>query len=277
MTFPAVYRLGKFAEKQEVEEPRAEMTDISSDVSFAAMSGQVEWRAPDDPDGWKLCKLGTKLPDGAHVRTLEDSSAVLGFSDMSTFILKPETEIVITAPPDAPGKIRLMTGRIWSNVQKILRDGTVEVDMNQAVCGIKGTTFYASELDGVSEVRVEEGVVAFRSKITGETMDIRAAESGSVAADGQIQKNNFDPDNEAQLWEKEMNQPVDFSLADALPDPDAPVAAQSAPVSGAAVAPALSGEMRIVDSNLPSLYILAGVAVLLVVIVVVFVLKKRKR
>jgi len=70
-----------------------------------------------------------------HVKTDEDSTAIIAFADLSTFLLKPESEIVVSNPPHHDSKIGLVLGNIWTNVKKMAKDGTMEVDMSQAVAG----------------------------------------------------------------------------------------------------------------------------------------------
>lgn len=231
--YAAAYQMGKFPEEISAETPKELVEQKDSGARFSGMTGQVEWRADDDPDGWKLCKMGDKLPIFAHIRTLEDSSAILSFSDMSTYVLKEGSEVVIDTPPEKESKIKLVAGNIWVNVKKMITDGSMEIEMNQAVAGIKGTTFIASETDGVSKIKVVEGTISFKSKAGGEALDIKGGESAATQNDGTILKTNFNLDEEEKSWDNVIK--ADFAQMSIVPDPDAP--AKSVSKSTASAAP----------------------------------------
>jgi len=205
-----VWRLSEYGTPDTSVDSSAPDTSVDSGARFSGMTGQVEWRADDDPDGWKLCKPGDKLPVYAHVRTQEGSSAILSFSDMSTFVLKPESEVVIDAPPGEESKIKLVAGNILVNFKKMIKDGSMSVEMNQAVCGIKGTTFTASEVNGVSEIKLIEGEISIKALNGNETIDIIGGETAKVDSSGKIVKGNFDILAEQNTWDSAEQ--IDFAL-----------------------------------------------------------------
>ena len=87
---------------------------------------------------WKPCKLETKIPYGALIRASEESSAIISCGDMSTFVLKPDTTIYINLPPTKRSKLRDLGDKMWKNIKKMVEEGSMEEEMNQAVAGIKG-------------------------------------------------------------------------------------------------------------------------------------------
>ncbi len=196
-----VWRLSEYGVTETTETPDDDKVQVDSGARFSGMTGQVEWRADDDPDGWKLCKPGTILPVFAHIRTQENSSAILSFSDMSTFVLKPDSEVVIDSPPEKESKIKLVAGNIWVNLKKMVNDGSMSVEMNQAVAGIKGTTFVASETDGVSGIKVIEGKIEVQALNGGESVEIIGGEMANVDISGKIIKDNFDILEEQNTWD----------------------------------------------------------------------------
>jgi hypothetical protein len=80
------------------------------------LSGEVEARPSDDEEGWQVAKLDMVLYVGDHVKTGEKSSAIIGFMDMSTFVMKPETEIII--PSAYENVIKLLVGDSWGKSKK---------------------------------------------------------------------------------------------------------------------------------------------------------------
>jgi len=119
-----------------------------------------------------------------HIRTQEDSSAVISFADMSTFVLKPESEVVVATPPQKDSKLKLVGGNIWANIKHMMKEGSLEIEMNQAAASIKGTTFVASEKDGVSTLQVIEGSVEFTSKATKQKTTVNGGLSVAATKSG---------------------------------------------------------------------------------------------
>lgn len=166
------------------------------------MTGQVEWRADDDPDGWKLCKMGEKLPVYAHIRTQEDSKAIIEFSDLSIFVLNADSEIVVDTPPGEESKIELVAGNVWANVKKMVKNGSMSVEMNQAVCGIKGTTFVVEDRNGISFLKVIEGEVQFTARIDGKMVVVDGGNMISADQKGLGTLAKFDTAKETATWDR---------------------------------------------------------------------------
>ena len=174
-------------------------------MRFSGMTGQVEYllpgKDPTDEDNWKLAKLNDAyFPPGTHVRTQEDSSAILSFADMSTFVLKPESEVILATPPGKDSKIKMVAGNIWVNVKKMVLEGSMEIEMNQAVAGIKGTTLVLSDDGKTSTLKVIEGKVSFTSKSNGEKVNVVTGSMVSSSSTGLGNIETFDVVKETADW-----------------------------------------------------------------------------
>jgi len=183
--------------------------NVDSGTRFSGITGVVEMRLPwECKRCWHAVKQGTIIPVGAHIRTEDDSACVLSFPDLSTFVLKDNAEIIIDAPPSKDTKVELLKGSLWSNVKEIFKTGSMEIEMNQAVAGIKGTTFALSDDGQTSTIKVIEGVVSFKSKATGESKDVSADQMLSADAQGLSALTDFDATAETAEWDK-INQNID--------------------------------------------------------------------
>jgi hypothetical protein len=91
-------------------------------------------------------------------------------------------------------------GNIWVNVKKMIKDGTMEVHMSQAVAGIKGTIFTCSETGNSSEVKVLEGTVAMKHKVTGKEQLVRAGHAVVATGQGLGETIPFDVPGEKSTW-----------------------------------------------------------------------------
>ena len=121
---------------------------------------------------------------------------------MTTFVMKPESEIILDTPPEKDSKIKLISGNIWENVKKMLKDGSMEVEMSQAICGARGTIFVSEETGTLSTLKVIEGQMKFTHKITGESITVNAGKMAVADASGISELKNFDIATEKSLWEK---------------------------------------------------------------------------
>lgn len=194
-----------FESEEDVPEeydPNAPLED--SGIKINHRDGQLEIACPPDLDAWDVLKEGRTIYTHCHIKTGEDSTVQLDFPDMTSFKMRPETEIVITEPA-AQSKIGLLMGNIWVNVKKMVKDGTMEVHGSQAVAGIKGTTFIMEETGGRTTLKVIEGTVSYASKTTDDTLDIAAGESVVATQKGLGEKSQFDIASEEEKWEPKSN------------------------------------------------------------------------
>jgi hypothetical protein len=194
----------EWVEQQEEVAEEPEESGRDSGARASDLSGQVEIACPPDLEAWDVMKMGRVIYVNCHIKTGEDSKAVISFSDMTTFVVKPESEIVIDTPPEKDSKMKLLAGNIWANVKKMVKDGTMEVHMGQAVAGIKGTTFVLEESGGKSTLKVIEGAVAFKSKTTNDEKTVKSAEMLTATNTGLGEIKTFDVASENERWAGEV-------------------------------------------------------------------------
>jgi len=177
---------------------------VDTRVRFSDLWGQVEISCPPDVEGsWDVAKLGMVIYAECHIKTGEDSGVILSFPDMTTFTLKPESEIVVPAPEGPESTLSLLAGDIWANVKSMVKNGTMKVRMSQAVAGIKGTTFVLTETGTKSTISVIEGEVDFESTATGKSVSVGEGESVSATSAGLSEKTLFDVEAEMAEWSEE--------------------------------------------------------------------------
>lgn len=189
-----------------------------SGARFSDLSGQVEILIPSgydkngepvyDHEDWNFAKLDMELPYGTQIRTAERSSAKLSFGDMSTFVQKEDTTIILgKATGDADNQLELLGGELWFNIKETIKKGSLRFDGSQATTGIKGTVFTLEEKNNTTIVRVIAGSVEFKSKSSGETQTVNAGETVTATAQGLSQKSNFDQEAEVKKWEQYIEKP----------------------------------------------------------------------
>lgn len=186
---------------------QTEETPQPSIVRFGDLWGEVNVRPNDeDDDAYIFAELSTPLHHNDRIKTWTRSGAILSFSDMSSFIMKEDTIIVLDIANEHESKIKLVAGNVWTNLKKLWSDGSMEIEMGQAVCGIKATTLIIEETGNVSTLKVLEGEVEFTSKATGEVEYIGGGQMISADKDGLGEIEPFDIEEEMKGWHETAQQ-----------------------------------------------------------------------
>lgn len=187
-----------------------------SGVRFSDIAGEVEILLPtsyddngepifEDEEGWNHAQLDMALPYGAKLRLKEKSRIILTVPGSEPYELKTlENDDAIIILPTKQKKesiFKLMGGQLYNNVKKILKDGSMDIELGQAVAGIKGTTFILEETGNESKLAVLRGEVEFRSKTTGDKAIITGGERITASKKGLTAKETFDANTEQKKWE----------------------------------------------------------------------------
>ncbi|MHB0856161.1 MAG: FecR domain-containing protein [Anaerolineae bacterium] len=168
-------------------------------VRFGDLHGEVNVkRYGEDDDSYVFCDLNTPLQHGDVIKVLPKSGAILSFSDMTSVVLKEDTVVVLDIANEEETLVGVLAGRIWVNLKRMAEDGSMEVEMSQAVAGIKGTIISASVTEDGNEIYVFTSSATVTSKTTGETITLEPGQMALVDKSGEIQLNDFDIEVEAE-------------------------------------------------------------------------------
>ena len=164
-----------------------------SKIRFNDMYGEVSYRCEsDEDDGYEYAEFDTHIYEETRIRTKDESGAILGLEDMSTFVIKPNSIIVIRSEEDKTTKLEMLRGRIWGNIQKMIEGKTWGFEMSQCVSGIKGTVFALEETGTESRAWLFTSKMDVTSKRTGETISLEPGQMARVGTDGIIHVEEFD-------------------------------------------------------------------------------------
>ncbi|MEW6712884.1 MAG: FecR family protein, partial [Candidatus Riflebacteria bacterium] len=149
-----------------------------SGVRFSDLSGEVLVRPDEDRLAWEFAEMEMILNVMDHIQTKKDASAILSLTDMTTFVMKPESEIILNTESEKENKIELLAGKVWVNVKKMVKDGTMNVEMSQAVAGIKGTNITCSSNQDGSENRIQvlRGIASIMIRESKEQIELTEGE-----------------------------------------------------------------------------------------------------
>jgi len=167
-------------------------------VRFADLHGEVNVKRYDeDDDCYVFCDLNTPLQHGDVIKVLPGSGAILSFSDMTSVVLKEDTVVVLDIANEKETLVGVLAGNIWVNFKSMVKDGSMEVEMAQAVAGIKGTIISTCVSDEGEEVYLFTSSATVTSKTTGKTINLEPGQKALVDESGEILVSDFDIEEEA--------------------------------------------------------------------------------
>ena len=138
-----------------------------SHIRFNDFYGEVKIR-PNcaEDDSYEFVDLDTEIYECDRIKTEEESSAILGLWDMSTYVIKPESILVIYTEDDNTSRIELIAGAFWGNWKKMMQGKSIKCEMSQGVSGISGTIVGYEETGTESKMWLFAGKANFTNKKT---------------------------------------------------------------------------------------------------------------
>lgn len=186
--------------------PMGKCHQKDSKIRFNDWYGEVKIRCNfEEDDSYEFVDYETVIYEDDRIKTEEESGAILGLEDMSTYVVKPETTLIIHTEEDKTTKLEMLMGSMWSNIKKIAAGKSLEIEMSQCVCGINGTIFGVEERGGVSKVWLFAGKVTITSKRTRKKQVLNPGETSSVSRNGEIVVNNFNIEQMAKKFGIKMS------------------------------------------------------------------------
>ena len=172
---------------------------IDSHIRFNDFYGEVKMR-PNwlDDDSYEFVDLDSPIYECYRIKTEEDSGAILGLEDMSTYVIKPESILIIRTEEDNTSRFEMIVGVLWGQIKKMATGKSVKCEMSQCVAGISGTIVAFEEKNGVSKVTLFAGKVDVTSKKTKKKTVLKPGETSSVGKDGKIVVKKFNIEQEAK-------------------------------------------------------------------------------
>ena len=183
-----------------------EANDSTSIVKIGDLSGEV-WILPagaQDMDECIFAELDTPLHHGDIIITTGHGGVTLSFSDMSSLEMKPGAIAQLDIKSERKSKIGLVAGTAWVNLKKMVTGGSMEVEMSQGVCGIKGTVLAASVTDAGDEVYLFTSSADVTSKENGETVTLKPGQKALINPAGDMQVDEFDIAEQAKAFDIPM-------------------------------------------------------------------------
>ena len=174
---------------------------IDSHIRFNDFYGEVKMRPNwKEDDSYEFVDIDSPIYECYRIKTEEDSGAILGLWDMSTYVMKPETTLIIRTEEDNTTRFELIVGTLWGQIKKMATGKSVECEMSQCVSGISGTIVAWEEKNGVSSVYLFAGKVDVTSKKTKKKQVLQPGQTSSVGKDGKIVVKKFNIEQGAKKF-----------------------------------------------------------------------------
>jgi hypothetical protein len=151
-------------------------------LSLGEVSGSLDLQELGQ-GSWNPASAGDMLETGAKLKTSENAGGSFTFGG-TRFDLNADTLVVVLSSAGDGRRLQLVHGRFSARVENLSEGETLTIEMSQAVATVKGTVFTLDESDNESLLSVQEGVVTFVSKTTGETLNLSEGQSAMATSAG---------------------------------------------------------------------------------------------
>lgn len=120
-----------------IKDDKGKYQFIDSHIRFNDLWGEVSYRPNwDEDDAYEFADIDVVLYECYRIRTREESGAILGLEDMSTYVIKEESILVIKTEDGNISKLDMLVGSMWGNIKKMAAGKSLECEMSQCVAGI---------------------------------------------------------------------------------------------------------------------------------------------
>ncbi|MFZ6015284.1 MAG: hypothetical protein ACOYUZ_02915 [Patescibacteria group bacterium] len=175
---------------------------------FADYNGEV-WVEDNDGEAYSAqdfaAENGRQISSGMTVKTGLNSYAVIVLNNQGArLVVGPNSQVAMKRPELGffDTKLGMLIFKAGKNIEKIIKTGEMNVTMNQAVAGRKGTVAVFIEEPGISTIKVLEGEMYMTANAGGETKDIRAGSMLSADKSGLGDLKPVNIEEELKEWEK---------------------------------------------------------------------------
>ena len=146
--------------------------EVDSKIRFNDLYGEVSYRCCfEDDDALEYAELDAVIYENDLIVTKEESGAILGLEDMNTFVIGPESRLIIRTTydsrPNIVQKLEILGGTMLSNLKKMVEGKNLEIEMSQCCPGMNGTIAAFEETGKESRVYLLVGKASVKNKKTG--------------------------------------------------------------------------------------------------------------
>lgn len=170
-------------------------------VRFRDLTGDVAVRPDDeDDDAYENAEFDTILHYRDRIKTEEDSEAVLGLVNKTSFIIKEKSILVLPEYEGEVSSVKMIAGVIWVNMKKMWKNGEINCDGTQAVAGIRGTIMAMEETGSETRIWLFAGKAEMCAKKTRKKATLLAGQMSITNAKGEVTVKKFNIEQGAKKF-----------------------------------------------------------------------------
>lgn len=174
---------------------------IDSRIRFNDFYGEVKKRCNfEEDDSYEFVDLDDVVYENDRIKTEEESGAILGLEDMSTYVIKPKSVLIIHSEEGNESKLEMLIGSMWTNIKKVAAGKSIGFEMSHCVCGINGTIVAFEETGGKSDIYLFAGSVTVTSKKGTDKVNLQPGQTSSVGSNGKVAVKEFDIEKGAKKF-----------------------------------------------------------------------------
>ena len=174
---------------------------IDSRIRFNDFYGEVKKRCNfEEDDSYEFVDLDDVVYENDRIKTEEESGAILGLEDMSTYVIKPKSVLIIHSEEENESKLEMLIGRMWTNIKKVAAGKSIGFEMSHCVCGINGTIVAFEETGGKSDIYLFAGSVTVTNKKGTDKVNLQPGQTSSVGSNGKVAVKEFDIEKGAKKF-----------------------------------------------------------------------------
>jgi hypothetical protein len=186
--------------------PRGKCHQKDSKIRFNDWYGEVKIRCNfEEDDSFEFIDHETVIYEDDRIKTEEESGAILGLEDMSTYVIKPESIVIIHTEEDNTPKWKMLAGSMIVTMKKMIGGKSFEVELSQSMAGIDGTIVAFEETGKESRIWLFAGSVSVKSKKTGKKTKLQPGQRSITGTNGVVQVKSFNIEEGAKKFGIKMS------------------------------------------------------------------------
>jgi hypothetical protein len=186
--------------------PRGKCHQKDSKIRFNDWYGEVKIRCNfEEDDSFEFIDHETVIYEEERIKTEEESGAILGLEDMSTYVIKPESIVIIHTEEDNTPKWKMLAGSMIVTMKKMIGGKSFEVELSQSMAGIDGTIVAFEETGKESRIWLFAGSVSVKSKKTGKVTKLQPGQRSITGKNGVVQVKSFNIEEGAKKFGIKMS------------------------------------------------------------------------
>ena len=186
--------------------PRGKCHQKDSKIRFNDWYGEVKIRCNfEEDDSFEFIDHETVIYEDDRIKTEEESGAILGLEDMSTYVIKPESIVIIHTEEDNTPKWKMLAGSMIVTMKKMIGGKSFEVELSQSMAGIDGTIVAFEETGKESRIWLFAGSVSVKSKKTGKVTKLQPGQRSITGKNGVVQVKSFNIEEGAKKFGIKMS------------------------------------------------------------------------